>query len=192
MQLQENQFYSPEEYLALEATAEFRSEYLDGKIIPMAGGSPEHNQIALNLASYLDGSLDESMSVFMADMRLWVPRARTYTYPDVMVVSGALQMLDERKDTITNPTLIIEVLSDSTKDYDRGEKFRFYRSIPSFQDYLLVDQYSPHVEHFAKNAQSQWVLSDYDDQTARIVLDSISCEIPMTRIYRKVHLCGND
>jgi Uma2 family endonuclease len=126
------------------------------------------------------------MNVFFADMRLWIPQAQTHTYPDVMVVLGALQMLDNRKDTITNPTLIIEVLSDSTKDYDRGEKFRFYRSIPSFQEYLLVDQYSLHVEHLVKNTQKQWVLTDYDDQNANIPLSSIDGNLPVTTIYRKI------
>jgi Uma2 family endonuclease len=186
MQLQERQYYSPAEYLALEETSEFRSEYIDGQIFPMAGGTPEHNQIALNIAGYLDVTLSETCHIFINDMRLWIPQTRTHTYPDVMVVVGGLQMLDDRKDTITNPNLIIEVLSESTKDYDRGEKFRFYRSIPSFQEYLLVDQASCHVEHFAKNHQGKWVLSDYDDPTATIPLESIVCELPLSTIYRKI------
>jgi Uma2 family endonuclease len=186
MQLQEKTYYSPAEYLALEEVSEFRSEYIDGQIIPMAGGSPEHNQIALNIAGYLDLALDTQISVLINDMRLWIPMTRTHTYPDVMAIVGGLQMLDGRKDTVINPSLIVEVLSDSTKDYDRGEKFRAYRSIPSFAEYLLVDQYSIHVEHFAKNAQGQWVLTDYDERADVIILTSIGCELPLTTIYRKI------
>jgi Uma2 family endonuclease len=186
MQLQERTYYSPEEYLTLEAASESRNEYLDGQIIPMAGGSPEHNQISLNIASYLDRTLSDDARVFHNDMRLWVPLTRTHTYPDVMTIGGGLQMLDNRKDTVINPNLLIEVLSESTKDYDRGEKFRSYRSIPSFAEYLLVDQYSIHVEHFAKNAQGQWVLTDYDDRSDVITLTSIDCELPLTTIYRKI------
>jgi Uma2 family endonuclease len=103
-----------------------------------------------------------------------------------MTIVDGLQMLDNRIDTVTNPNLIIEVLSDSTKDYDRGEKFRAYRSIPSFQEYLLVDQYSIHVEHFARNDQGQWVLTDYDDRAEVINLMSIGCALPLEIIYRKI------
>lgn len=186
MQLQERQHYSSEDYLTLEETSEFRSEYLDGQIIPMAGGSPEHNQIALNIASYFDMTLNEDIRVYINDMRLWIPQTRTYTYPDVMVITDGLQMLEGRKDTVMNPRLIVEVLSASTKDYDRGEKFRFYRSLPSFQEYLLVDQYSIHVEHVAKNPQGQWVLTDYDEPTATIDLTSLNCPLSLPQIYRKV------
>ncbi len=115
-----------------------------------------------------------------------MPQTRTHTYPDVMMFVDRLQMLDNRKDTVTNPSLIIEVLSESTKDYDRGEKFRSYRAIPSFAEYLLVDQYSIHVEHFAKNAKGQWVLTDYDDRADVIALTSIDCALPLTTIYRKI------
>jgi Uma2 family endonuclease len=188
MQLQEKTDYSTETYLALEEAAEFRSEYIDGQIIPMAGGSPEHNQISGNIYKYLDDVAEErgAIDVFINDMRLWIPLTRTYTYPDVMTIGGGLQLLDNRKDTVTNPNLIVEVLSESTKDYDRGEKFRFYRSIPSFAEYLLVDQYSIHVEHFAKNSQGQWVLTDYDDMSDVITLSAIGCDLPLTTIYRKI------
>jgi Uma2 family endonuclease len=186
MQLQERIYCSPEEYLAQEEASEFRNEYLDGQIIPMAGGSPEHDQISLNIASYLDQALDEDVRVFHNDMRLWIPLTRTYTYPDVMTIVGGLQLLDNRKDTVTNPNLIVEVLSESTKDYDRAEKFRFYRSIPSFAEYLLVDQFSIHVEHFARNAQGQWVLTDYDDRFDVLHLNAIDCDLPLTTIYRKI------
>jgi Uma2 family endonuclease len=188
MQLQDRTTYSPAEYLALEETSDFRSEYLDGQIIPMPGGSPNHNQIVGNIYKCLDNWADahDNVAVFFADLRLWIPQTRTHTYPDLMTIVGGLQMLDNRKDTVTNPSLIVEVLSTSTKDYDRGEKFRFYRSIPSFGEYLLVDQYSTHVEHFAQNAQGEWVFSDYADLSATIALTTLDCPLPLTTIYRKI------
>jgi Uma2 family endonuclease len=188
MQLQARTYYSTEEYLTLEEASESRNEYLDGQIIPMAGGSPEHNRISGNIYKHLDDWSDahDDVAIFIADLRLWIPSTSTHTYPDVMTIVGGLQMLDNRKDTVTNPNLIIEVLSESTKAYDRGEKFRSYRSIPSFAEYLLIDQYSIHVEHFARNDQGQWVLTDYDDRADVIALSSIDCELPLTTIYRKI------
>lgn len=186
MQLQARQYYSPEEYLVLEEAAEFRHEYQDGQIVPRSANTVSHNRIVGNIAIHLDRDLPETASVFAVDLRLWISNARMYTYPDVMTIVGGLQMLDNRKDTVTNPNLIVEVLSESTKDYDRSEKFRSYRSIPSFAEYLLVDQYSIHVEHFARNAQGQWVLTDYDDRADVIALSSIDCELPLTTIYRKI------
>lgn len=187
---QDRQTYTPEEYLALEEASETRSEYRDGQIIPMAGGTPEHNQIALNTASYLDLRLSESVRVFVNDMRLWIPLTRTYTYPDVMVVADSLQLLEGRNDTVTNPCLIVEVLSDSTKDYDRGEKFRFYRSIPSFCEYLLIEQDAIHVEHFAKTTTGQWLLTEYDDISAGISLETIASELPLATLYRKLAIAA--
>jgi Uma2 family endonuclease len=188
MQLQARQSYSAEQYMALETASESRNEYLDGQIIPMAGGSPEHNRISGNIYKYLDDATDarDDVDLFVADMRLWVPLTRTYTYPDVMAIVGGLQLLENRKDTVTNPSLSIEVLSESTQAYDRGEKFRGYRSISSFSEYVLVDQYSIHVEHFVRNDQGQWVLTEYDDRSAILALASVGCDLPLTTIYRKV------
>ena len=188
MQLQERQFLSSDDYLTLEEVAEFRHEYLDGQIIPMAGGSAEHNRIIGNIYKCLDDALDEreNVEIFFADMRLWIPLTRSHTYPDVMVIVGGLERLDNRADTVMNPKLIVEVLSESTRDYDRGKKFRSYRSIPSLTDYILVDQYSIHVEHFARNDSGQWLLTDYDDRSTVIELSSIGCELPLKTIYRKI------
>ena len=134
MQAQTQLYYSPEEYLALETDAEYKSEYHNGQIVPMVGGTPNHNQIAGNLYASLNFALKgQPYRVFIGDMRLWIPQPRLYTYPDLMLVSGQLQFVEGRKDTITNPSLIVEVLSESTENYDRGEKFRLYRTIPTFQ-----------------------------------------------------------
>lgn len=191
MQLQERALqppknYSPEEYLAREETAETRSEYRNGQIIPMAGGTPQHNRIIGNVYKYLD-DIDENLDVFFADMRLWIPATQTHTYPDVMVISDDLQLLAGRNDTVINPSLIIEVLSASTSDYDRGAKFRAYRSIPSFREYLLIEQDTIHLEHFAQNDCGQWVLTDYEDIAQAIALQTANCELPLTTIYRKAN-----
>jgi Uma2 family endonuclease len=186
MQLQER-LYTPEEYLALEAAADFRSEYYDGHILPMAGGSRNHNRIALNLSSALNTRLDpERYEVFISDMRVWIPKAKLYTYPDVMVVSEPIAFLDSSNTTITNPLLIAEVLSDSTEAYDRGKKFEFYRSLPSLQAYLLINQSRIQVEQFTRTTEDKWLLSEYSDLNAVLLLETNEFQIPLSVIYRKV------
>lgn len=186
MQTQTQLYYSPEEYLALEIDAEYKSEYYNGQIVPMAGGTPNHNQIAGNLYASLNFALKgQPYRVFIGDMRLWIPQQR-YTYPDVMVVSGQLQFAEGRKDTITNPSLIVEVLSDSTENYDRGEKFRLYRTIHTFQEYILIEQSEMHVEQFAKTATNQWLFSEYDGENAILALTAIQFQISLLDIYDKV------
>lgn len=187
MQAQEHRYYSTEEYLQLETAAEYKSEYYEGQILPMAGASVNHNRLALNLSTALNTILeDQEYEVFMNDMRLWIPKNKLYTYPDVMVVFGQLEFLCERNDTITNPLMIAEVLSDSTEKYDRGKKFEFYRHIPSFQEYILIDQYRIYVEQFTKTANGKWLLSEYKDINPVLSLVSVQLEIPLSSIYKKV------
>lgn len=189
MQVPTKTYYSPEEYLELETIAEYRSEYLDGQIIPMAGGKPNHNKISLNLSSGLNFALRKTpYDIFMSDLRLWIPDFRLYTYPDVMVVQTPLIFAENRQDTIVNPILIAEILSDSTEKYDRGDKFRMYRNIPSFQEYLLVSQTAMQVEKFSKNENNQWVLSEYAGKEAKIVFDSFEFEIGLDELYDRVDL----
>ena len=187
MQAAEKTYYTSEEYLDLETQAEYRSEYYDGEVVTMAGGSPNHNRISVNFSSALNFALKrQNYDVFMTDLRLWIPRQRIYTYPDVMVVAGNLEFAEGRKDTITNPLLIVEVLSKSTKNFDRGEKFEFYRTIPSFKEYILIDQAKIHVEQFAKTADNKWLLSEYEDENATLALTNIQFEIPLVDIYSRV------
>ncbi|MBD2070943.1 Uma2 family endonuclease [Leptolyngbya sp. FACHB-671] len=187
MQAKEQPHYSPEEYLALEETAEFRSEYCNGQIFPMAGGTPNHNRIKVNFGSALSLALTEQdYDIFISDMRLWIPRKGMYTYPDVIVVEGELSFVEGRKDTITNPLLIVEVLSDSTKNYDRGEKFEFYRTLASFREYVLVDQYKVHVEHCSKTANNQWLMTEYEQLDAVLYLVTVPLQIPLSNVYRRV------
>ena len=128
--------YSPEEYLALEVESDTRSEYRDGEIVEMTGGTPAHNEIVGDLLFLLKTALrGKAYSVFVTDQRLWIPDRNTHCYPDLMVVQRPLVLLAGRKDTVTNPLFIAEVLSDSTKAYDRDGKFAAYRSIDTFQEY---------------------------------------------------------
>lgn len=178
---------SPEEYLDLEVASEFRHEYIDGEIVPMTGGTPNHNRIIRNLCTALTMGLQgQDWEIFVADQRLWIPEAEIYTYPDVMAIAGELTYQTGRRDTLTNPTLIIEVLSASTRNYDRGDKFAAYRTIATFQEYALVDQYSAHVEHYVKTGPKQWMLQEYDGLDSTLNLASLRLEVSLRDIYNKV------
>src|SRR5205809_2192753 len=146
-----NTFLTPEEYLEIERKAAFKSEYYQGEMFAMAGGSPPHAWIISNLNYELVRQLKgRPCRVGTNDLRLRVLPSGLYTYPDVMVVCGKPQYADYRKDTLLNPIVIIEVLSDSTRDYDRGRKFQHYRALPSLQEYLTVAQDTPHIEHWTR------------------------------------------
>lgn len=152
----EQRTYTREEYLEFEVASEERHEYLDGKIRLMPGGTPDHNDIAGNLYVLLKlGLKGKPCRTFYTDQRLWIPTRNLYTYPDVMVIEKPLQLQTGRTDTVMNPCFIAEVLSKSTQDYDHGGKFSTYRTIESFSEYLLIDQYSIHVEHYVKTAANQ-------------------------------------
>ncbi|HYW21399.1 MAG TPA: Uma2 family endonuclease [Nodularia sp. (in: cyanobacteria)] len=187
MQLQEKRSYSPEEYLELEVNSEIRHEYIDGQIIPMTGGTPNHNQLALNLSGTLNFLLKrQPYRVFIADQRLWIPQRRINTYPDVMVVQSPLEYQEGRKDTLINPVFIAEVLSKSTKSYDRDEKFAAYRTISSFKEYILIDQYTMHVEHYCKTNNNKWIFSEYDDGDVTLNLAAVPCQVLLADIYDQV------
>ncbi len=187
MQLQEQRQYSPTEYLELEVISEYRSEYIDGQIVPMTGGTPNHNQIAGNFYAALNFALKrQPYRVFVAEQRLWIPQKRIHTYPDVMVIAGSLEFSEGRTDTITNPLIIAEVLSKSTRSYDIDEKFAAYRSIPSFQEYVLIDQYKKHVEQYYKTDARKWIFSEYEDDDSILILSSLEFQISLSDIYDKV------
>lgn len=180
-------YVTPEEYLARERKADTRSEYLNGQIFAMAGGTPEHALLALNLAAELRQALKESpCRVYSSDLRLGVATSGLYTYPDVTVVCGDLVFADDRKDTVTNPVLLAEVLSDSTKDYDRGEKFQHYRTLASLQEYLTVAQDTVHVEQYTRQPTGQWLLTECNDPSLALQLSSLGIEIKVADIYAKV------
>ncbi len=179
--------YTVDEYLELELASETRSEYRNGEIIPMTGGTPNHNEIAVNLLAFLKPALrGKPYRLFSADQRLWIPDIKVHTYPDVMVAAKPLTMETGRKDTITNPYFIAEVLSRSTQNYDRSEKFANYRTINTFQEYLLIDQYRIHVEHYFKTAVNQWSFSEYDDPNIAIALQFLDLQIKIADLYDNI------
>ncbi len=184
----EKRYYTPEEYLALEESANDKSEYHNGEIILMTGGTANHNKIALNFCRKFPLSVnDRDYETFINDMRLWIPLTRRYVYPDIMVIQGEPLYQGSNKTIVTNPLVIVEVLSNSTKDYDRGGKFLTYRSIPEFQEYILVDQYSYHVEQFAKNSNGKWVLTEYDSEESVLILESVEFQMPLREIYERIN-----
>jgi Uma2 family endonuclease len=187
IQAEEQKIYTPKEYLEFEINSEERHEFINGEIVLMTGGTPNHNQIALNLSGALNFALKrQPYRVFVTDQRLWIPRKRIYTYPDVMVVQGELQLQEGRQDTITNPLIIAEVLSKSTRSHDKDAKFAAYRTIPSFHEYLLIDQYTMHIEHYFKNDRKRWTFYEYDDANDIVNLNSFSFQITLEEIYDKV------
>lgn len=174
MQVTQNLYYSPKEYLAREEAADYKSEYIDGEIIPLAGGSTNHNQIAGNFSAALNFAFKtQDYEVFILDVRLWIATKRIYTYPDVMIVAGKLEYFNNRTDTITNPKVIIEVSSDSTQGYDKKGKFEFYRTIPSFEEYLLIDQTKVYIEQYSKTANKRWSFREYDVEDQALALASV-------------------
>jgi Uma2 family endonuclease len=179
--------YTVEEYLELELASETRSEYRNGEIIPMTGGTPNHNDISGNAYILLKALLKtKKYRVFHVDQRIWIPALKQYAYPDVMVAAKPLEMQTGRKDTITNPCFIAEVLSRSTQNYDRSEKFAAYRAIDTFQEYLLIDQYRIHVEHHVKTAINQWLFSEYDDPNVTISLQFLDVSIQIADLYDNI------
>jgi len=180
-------YFTPEEYLALEETAEYKSEYCDGLIIPMTGASTNHNHISLNMSIALRLALKGlDYNVFMGDVRLWMTKKRIYTYPDVMVIPGKPEYYNNRKDTVINPQVIIEVLSKFTKSYDRSDKFQFYQTLPTFQEYILIDQSRIYVEQYCKLANKRWSYSQYDEEDTALVFSSFQVEVPLADMYEKV------
>ena len=187
MQIEEKRIYTPEEYLEFEVNSQIRHEYINGEIIPMTGGTPEHNRISGNLYVALRlGLKRQPYEVFHVDQRLWIPGANIYTYPDVMVLPQPLELQTGRKDTVMNPCLIAEVLSKSTQNFDRSEKFVAYRTIPSFREYLLIDQARIYVEHYVQMAAHQWLISEYEDLTVTLTLRAIEMQIQIADLYESI------
>ncbi|MER3478066.1 MAG: hypothetical protein C4287_18380, partial [Leptolyngbya sp. ERB_1_2] len=186
---QEQRLYTPEEYLDLEIDAEVRSEYDDGVITPMMGGTTNHNQLCINCTLALTLALRrQAYRVFMSDIKVWIPKSRKFRYPDVMVISGEPEYYLNRKTTVTNPQVIVEVLSESTEEFDRGNKFNLYQSIPTFQEYLLIDQNQIAIDHFFKTAPKHWEIDQFDDQDMEVKLRSIDVTLAIAEIYDKVQV----
>ena len=183
--------YTREQYLQLEEKAEYRSEYRDGAIVPLAGGTTNHNEIAGNFYAHLKFALrKQNYRIYMGDVRLWIPRDRRYTYPDVMLIEGQPIYEGKGTTTVTNPLLIVEVLSKSTTNYDQGDKFRYYRSIPEFREYILIDQAEYRVMQYAKTEAKTkagtWLLTEYESEQARLNLSSVEFQLDLSELYEGV------
>jgi len=184
-----NTYYTAEAYLQQERNATHKSEYYKGEIFAMAGASLIHNEIVGNIIFALKDALrkqKKSCRVFPSDLRLHIPANTLYTYPDVTVICGEPEFTDDNFDIITNPTLLVEVLSESTQRYDRGEKFKLYRDIISLQTYVLVSSESYLVEVFTKKSKNLWELRIYQNLDEVIALESLEISVPMSEIYLNV------
>ena len=180
-------FITPEQYLEAERRAETKSEYYAGQVYAMAGASREHNLIVGNLVAELRGQLKgRPCEVYPSDMRLNVSVTGLYTYPDVTVVCGTPRLADQHKDILLNPTVLIEVLSDSTEAYDRGRKAEHYRRIESLQAYLLVSQATPRIEKYRRQGEREWILSEAIGIDEMIELPSIQCVLALREVYDRV------
>jgi Uma2 family endonuclease len=184
--------YTFEEYIAFEQSSETRHEYHDGHIVAMAGGRPKHNRVAGNMYTALDGVLKEEDCIpYIFDLKVRVEATNRGLYPDVMVVCGDLEMYNKRVDVITNPSLIIEVLSPSTERYDRTTKFQLYRQLPSFKEYVLIATDFPTVETFYREQENYWHIGSAVGIDSSIHLKSIDRTIQLSDIYSKVKDLGD-
>jgi Uma2 family endonuclease len=177
---------SSEEYLALERGADERHEYADGEIFAMSGGTIEHSTIAANIIRDLGAALfGRRCRVVTSDMRIHLPATGRYVYPDAAVVCGRPRFLDDKRDTLLNPALVVEILSDSTEAYDRGDKFAQYRSLESFRTYVLASQKEPRIEVFLRQPDEGWLLRVYGPGE-RAALPELEASLDVERIYQGV------
>jgi Uma2 family endonuclease len=179
---------APEEYLAIERKADYKSEYYKGAVFAFAGASERHNMITGNVFASVHTQLKNGpCRVYSGDMRITVPRLPHYAYADVAVVCGQPQFDDDFKDNLLNPIVIVEVLSPATERYDRGTKFESYQRLPSLMESVLVSQGRPRVEQFLKQADGRWLYAETSDRGS-IKLTSIECELSFGDIYERVEL----
>jgi Uma2 family endonuclease len=192
--IEERKFIKPKEYIKMEESAEIRSEYYRGEIFAMAGATVNHNRISRNILREFENQFEQSDSdceAFGSDLMIEAVKDEHYAYPDVSVVCGEPQfseMENREQRTLTNPAVIVEVLSSSTKDYDKGTKFASYRNIKSLRDYILIDQYRYQIEHFFVNEKGNWELLEYKDLNDSLKIESVNCELSLEMIYRRVAL----
>lgn len=183
--------FSIEEYLRFEEGAEQKHEYHNGNVIPMSGGTIEHNQIAGNLFRTIGNSLienDKMCRVLSSDMKIWIEAVQRFVYPDVTVICEAPQFFQDRRDAVANPLLLVEVLSESTEAYDRGKKFERYSLLPSLREYVLVNQYEPTVEIYFRDHDrpDDWQYHRETGLDAVLHIQAIDCKIALKEIYHLI------
>jgi len=175
------------EYLQIERAAEFKSEFFEGEMFAMAGGTPKHSLISTNLAAEFRNRLkDQACVAYNADLRIKVEATGLLTYPDVSVICGPLKFAEGTDDTAVNPTVLVEVLSDSTEAYDRGKKFEHSRRIPTLREYLLVSQREPRIEQFIRQPDGRWLLTEAEGLETVLELPSLRISIPLREVFAKV------
>ncbi len=186
--VKEEKVYSLSDYLELEKSTDEKFEFWDGNVWSMSGATYPHNQVVMNLLLELGTRLrDKGCNSFPSDMRIKVPEYPPYRYPDLTALCGEPQIEKIGGiDMLVNPQLIVEVLSDSTEAFDRGDKFTYYKSIPSFSEYVLVAQHRPHVTVFVKHGDGFWANYEYNDLDQTVQLSSVPCELRLSDIYRGV------
>ncbi|PDW03002.1 Uma2 family endonuclease [Candidatus Viridilinea mediisalina] len=193
MTVQPQRFMTEAEYLAFEQASTHKHEYYQGEIYAMTGGTEAHNLLAGNTHAALHAQLRRrECRVYNSDQRLKIMATGLYTYPDVTVVCGQPQFLEASRLNLINPTVIVEVLSPSTERYDRGMKFRHYRTIPALHDYLLIAQEEPRIEHYMRQDGDLWLLREAIGLTAQLELGSINCLLVLADVYEKVDLKLDD
>lgn len=182
-------YITPEEYLALERKAEYKSEYLHGEVFAMTGASRKHNLIAVNIVSSLESQLrSKPCELYVSEMRVKVTSSGLYTYPDVAVVCGEPKFEDDYLDTLQNPTLLIEILSKSTERYDRIAKSDYYRTLDSLAEHLLVAQEEYRIEQYTRQPDGHWILTETSSLAGVVELPSIDCSLSLIDVYNKVAL----
>jgi Uma2 family endonuclease len=186
MSTQPKTFMTEAEYLDLDRRSEVHNEYLHGEVFEMAAVSRWHALIETNVISHLHLQLEDGPCEVYTDLRLRVAPAPLYTYPDVMVVCADARFADDQKDTLLNPMLIVEILSPSTQDYDRGGKFEHYRRLPSLVEYLIVEQDAPRVELRARQSEFLWLFTAIEGLDQIVQLASIACALPLAKVYNKI------
>lgn len=181
----EKKILTSEEYLDIERKAEFKSELINGEMYALAGVTRKHNRIALNLATFLNNFLSDSQCrVYFADLRVQVSKTGMFTYPDLVLTCGNEIMADKQKDTLLNPKCILEVLSDSTEKYDRGEKFSHYQNLESLDEYILVSQNQPRVESFLRQKDNKWLYQKVEGLENELFINVIEAKIKLDEIYQ--------
>jgi Uma2 family endonuclease len=190
---QEKHVYSPEEYLSLERTADFKSEYLNGQIYAMAGSSPEHSAITVNITVALGSQLlDKPCRAFSSDMKVRTTRTGLFAYPDLSIVCGEPEFHDEKRDVLVNPVVLIEVLSPSTEAFDRGKKFAQYQHLETLTDYLLIAQDEARIDHYVKQSDDLWLLSIARGSGGKIYIASLDCTLLLSQVYAKISLSATE
>ncbi|HEV7859696.1 MAG TPA: Uma2 family endonuclease [Pyrinomonadaceae bacterium] len=186
MSTQRDTYLAPEEYLAIERKAEYKSEYMDGIVYDMSGASLRHNTIVANVIGALGQQLRERPGLVLAShIKVLMPDSRKFFYPDVSVLCGEPQFHDDREDIILNPTLIVEVLSESTAAFDRGEKFRAYQQLVSLQEYILISQDESAIEQYVRQTQESWTYTTALGMDSTLNLPSIECTLSLQAVYDK-------